>query len=527
MLQRVFYVTQGSLSVWQPGAADSAPIRFPDTDDGFRDFERYVALHPDTPSAMLVDVIEEEFALDSIPKLGARDRAALIQRRGQRKFRRTPYRVSIYHGAKLKGDKEFSVVHSAISNHELIDPWMQVLLQHETPLAGVYSVPLMAPATIKKLFDCSAAVMFIAPHQGNKLRQVFMRDGEIHSARLSQGPSLNETGFAQHLVTEVIRSRRYLERTRLLAGTEALTVCVIVDEDCAEKIRARVDADSKDGFQFLTPRAAAKKLGRRPLRTADHFEEVFLAAVAKRLPKQNYATSGEDRYWTMRRIRSAIIGTSFTTAIACSVVAAILFSDVWILRNRIGAIQLQVEHLADTFRRENDKFDPIKADSHEMQLAVDTGDYLLANRIPVPWVMNQLGAVLGDYPDIRMQQLQWLAETPRIENPRPQRRGDATPPLTVLETRGVSAVLTADIEPFDGDMRRAFARIDELAADIAARTHFHRASTLEYPFNASTSAAVSGEIIGEQNNSTARFRLRVTYDLQSSVDEPGEADESI
>tara|TARA_R110002096_G_scaffold130643_5_gene279915 strand:- start:9994 stop:11577 length:1584 start_codon:yes stop_codon:yes gene_type:complete len=527
MLQRVFYVTQGSLSVWQPEAADRAPLRFPDTDSGLRDFDRYLAANPDTRSAMLVDVIEEEFALDSIPKLGARDRAALIQRRGQRKFRRTPYRVSIYHGTKLKSDKEFSVVHSAISNHELIDPWMQLILQHRTPIAGVYSVPLMAPATIKKLFDCSGAVMFIAPHQGNKLRQVFMRDGAIHSARLSQGPGLNEEGFAQHLVTEVIRSRRYLERTRLLAGMESLTVCVVAESDCADQVRALIDANSAEVFRFLTPQAAAKKLGRRPLRTADHFEEVFLAAVAKRLPKQNYATSGENRYWSMRRIRNAVIGTSFVAATACSIVAAILFSDVWILRNRIDAIQLQVDHLAETFRRENDRFDPIKADSHEMQLAVDTGDYLLTNRVPVPWVMNQLGAVLGDYPDIRMQQLRWLAETPQVENGRPQRRGDATPPLTVHETIGVTAVLTAHIEPFDGDMRHAFARIDELAADIESRTLFNRVNTLEYPFNASTSAAVSGEIVNVQNSAIAQFRLRVSYDLQGSATAAGEADESI
>lgn len=526
MLQRVFYVTQGSLSVWLPDAGDSAPLRFADTDSGFRDFDRYLSANPDQGSAMLVDVIEEEFSLDSVPRLGARDRAALILRRVQRKFGRTPYRVSIYHGAKLRNDKEFSVVHSAISNHELIDPWMQIILQHQTPIAGVYSVPLMAPASIKKLFDCKDAVMFIAPHQGTKLRQVFMRDGAIHSARLSQGPGINDEGFAQHLVTEVVRSRRYLERTRLLAGMETLSVCVIADDDCAEKIRAQLDANSADVFQFLSPQAAAQRLGRKPLRAADHFEEVFLAAVAKHLPKQNYATSGENRYWSMRRLRNAIIGTAFATATVCSIFAAVLLSDVWILRNRISAIQLQVDHLSETFRRENDKFDPIKADSHEMQLAVDTGDYLLANRVPVPWVMNQLGAVLGDYPDIRMQELNWLAETPQVANPQPQRRGEAVAPMAVQQTSGVSAVLTADIEPFDGDMRLAFARIDELAADIESRTHFDRVNTLEYPFNASTSVAVSGEIVSEQNNQTARFRLRVSYDLPGATKDQGEFDES-
>ena len=527
MVQRVFYVTQGSLRVWLPGAAGKrVAMRFSDDDTGLREFDRYLALYPDMSSAMLIDVIEEEFAHDSIPKLGQRDRNALIQRRGQRKFRRTPYRVSIYQGMPGRKDNEFGVVHSAISNHELVDPWLQIILEHKTPLSGVYSVPLMTPRIARRLFRCNDAVMFVAPHQGTKLRQVFLRDGAIQSARLSQGPGIEDEDFAKFVVTEVMRSRRYLDRTRLISNMETLKVCVVASEATAERIRALVASDSADQYRFLTPKAATRKLGQKKLHAADHFEEVFLSAVAKSQPKHSYATAGEDRYWKMRRLRSAIIGSAFVTATACSVIAAALLSDVWGLRNRIATIQSQVEFLAETFRRENDRFDPIKADSHEMQLAVDTGDYLLANRVPVPWVMNQLGAVLGDYPDIRLQELNWLAETPPDPNPRPQRR-DVSAPVSVPVTSGVSAIITADIEPFDGNMRHAFSRIDALAADIERRTHFDRANAIEYPFDANTSSAVSGEILSRPGDQTARFRLRVYYALPDAGKQGRDDDEPI
>ncbi|HNP63463.1 MAG TPA: hypothetical protein PKH39_05965 [Woeseiaceae bacterium] len=527
MVQRIFYVTQGSLRVWLPGAAGKrAAVKFSDDDRGLRDFDRYLSLYPDMTSAMLFDVIEEEFALDSIPKLGLRDRTALIQRRGQRKFRRTPYRVSIYQGTPGRKENEFNVVHSAISNHELVDPWIQLILDHKTPMCGVYSVPLMTPRIVRRLFSCDDAVMFVAPHQGTKLRQVFLRDGAIQSARLSQGPGIDDDGFAKFVVTEVVRSRRYLDRTRLISNMETLKVCVIASEETADRIRSLVDSNSTDHYRFLTPKAATRKLGRRQLHAADHFEEIFLSAAAKRQPKHSYANAGEDRYWKMRRLRGAIIGSAFVTAAACSVVAAVLLSDVWGLRNRIAAIQSQVEFLAETYRRENDRFDPIKADSHEMQLAVDTGDYLLANRVPVPWVMNHLGAVLGDYPDIKLQGLNWLAETPPDPNPRPQRR-DVMMPVSVPVTSGVSAVITADIEPFDGNMRHAFARIDALAADIERRTRFDRADAIEYPFDANTSSAVSGEILSRQGNQTATFRLRVYYALPDAGEQGRDTDESI
>ncbi len=527
MVQRIFYVTQGSLRVWLPGAAGRrVAMKFSDDDRGLREFDRYLSLHPDMTSAMLIDVIEEEFALDSIPKLGQRDRNALIQRRGQRKFRRTPYRVSIYQGTPGRREGEFSVIHSAISNHELVDPWLQLILAHKTPMSGVYSVPLMTPRIAKRLFPVKDAVMFVAPHQGTKLRQVFLRDGAIQSARLSQGPGIEDEDFAKFIVTEVMRSRRYLDRSRLISNMETLNVCVIASEETAGRIRSLVDSNSTDQYRFLTPRAATRKLGQRKLHAADHFEDVFLSAVAKSRPGQSYANAGEDRYWKMRRLRGAIIGSAFVTAAACSVVAAVLLSDVWGLRNRISSIQTQVEFLAETFRRENDRFDPIKADSHEMQLAVDTGDFLLSNRVPVPWVMNQLGAVLGDYPDIKLQELIWLAETPPDPNPQPQRR-DVAAPVRVPVTSGVSAVITADIEPFDGNMRHAFSRIDALAADIKRRTTFDRADAIEYPFDANTSSAVSGEILSRPGSQTARFRLRVYYALPDASEQERNSDESI
>lgn len=527
MAKRVFYVTQGSLRVWQSGISRTgAPVEFADDDRGLREFDRYLSANPDQGSAMLIDVIEEEFALDSIPKLGVRDREALIQRRRQRKFRRTPYHVSIYQGTPGRKQNEFSVVHSAISNHELIDPWLQIILDHRTPLSGVYSVPLMAPRIIKRLFSCDDAVMFVAPHQGTKLRQIFLRDGAIQSARLSQGPGIDDDGFAKFVVTEVVRSRRYLDRTRLIANMEPLRVCVIASDATAAKIRPFVDSNSADQYQFLTPDAAARKLGRRKLQSADRFEEIFLSAVVRKRPKQSYANAGENRYWNMRRLRGGIVNTAIVAAAACSIVAAVLLSDVWVLRNRISAIQSQVEFLSETFRRENDKFDPLKADSHEMQLAVDTGDYLLANRVPVPWVMNQLGAVLGDYPDIKLQELRWLAESLPVPNTETRRR-DVAAPVTVPVTNGVSAVITADFEPFDGDMRRAFSRIDALAADIRLRTSFDRAEAIEYPFDANTSAAVSGEIINDRDNRTARFSLRVYYALPGASLQQGDFDESI
>ena len=85
--------------------------------------------------------------------------------------------------------------------------------------------------------------------------------------------------------------------------------------------------------------------------------------------------------------------------------------------------------------------------------------------------------------------------------------------VTVPPTKTVVVELTADITPFDGDMREAFSRIDALADDLVKRTHFHNAEALTYPFDARTSAAVSGEIAADKSGQAATFQLRFYYEL--------------
>jgi len=142
--------------------------------------------------------------------------------------------------------------------------------------------------------------------------------------------------------------------------------------------------------------------------------------------------------------------------------------------------------------------------------------------------MNQLGVVLDDYPDIRLRELSWSATTPVSEAPARARRGDVPVMATVSELNTMSAVLTADIVPFNGDMRAAFARIDVFTTDLKQKTDFTQTMTVAYPFDASTSATLSGEIEGPLSSDSARFKVRLTYEPKRFNGENAEhPDESI
>ena len=183
---RAFYVIQGSLQIrdHKVASADNL-LQFPDSDDGLRAFDNYLKHNATETSIVLIDVIEEVFSTDSVPKLGRGDRRALLDRRVRRKFPRTPYRLSVCGRSGLLAGGDCPVVHSAVTNHELLDPWLSIMLRHRVPLTGVFSVPLMATKFLGRFYKSLEQALFITHHQGDKLRQSFVQDGLVKSARVA------------------------------------------------------------------------------------------------------------------------------------------------------------------------------------------------------------------------------------------------------------------------------------------------------------------------------------------------------
>ena len=503
--RRIFYVTQGSLIVFV-----GDPVRpveqFADSDEGLRRFARYIETDPDVPSHILLDVIEEVFAVETAPQLGIRDRQALLRRRARRKFPRTPYRLATYVPPRRRGDADGAAVCSAVTNRELLDLWLEPIARARVPLCGIRSVSLLGRPMLKRLFKAGGAVLLVTHHQGDKLRQIFLRDGHVQSARLSQSPPSASPDYPIAVYDEIERSRRYLERSRLLGGMEELKVCLVGNSPVVAEIERRVATDAPLSFQVMEVGGAARRLGLRTEPAEDRSEALFVALAMRSGARQGYARSGENRYHHLYRLRRSLIGAAMAASLSCSILAGGFLAEAWLLAEGSKRADLQVAQLTSALRRDNENYAPIHADSHEMKLAVDTGDYVLANRVPVAWVLQQFGAVLNEFPDVQVVELEWSATSATgTAAPGTQRRTSG--PLTVPPLATLDATVEAVLLGHDDDLRRAFARIDALAATFESRSEFDRVQVLRYPLNASPAAAISGEITRTAPEAGVRFRL--------------------
>ena len=228
---RAFYVTQGSLAVWE----DGGPIRtvramclrttMLDCASSMCIWRRA----SDQTSFIVIDVIEEEFAPDTIPKLGlSRPRCTDAPTHATQVSanRLSPAGVS---GAGIR--KSLKKRTSCTAQSRTTNCWIRgckCFVGHEVPLTGIYLGTADGAAVAESSFNkTTGPVMLLTQHQDQKLRQVFMQDGHVKSAQaVPVAIAITDDQYPQFVLTEIGRSRRYLERTRLAQRSWSSSTCI-------------------------------------------------------------------------------------------------------------------------------------------------------------------------------------------------------------------------------------------------------------------------------------------------------------
>src|ERR1700741_3608742 len=117
----------------------SAGRKFSNDKSGLEAFGRYLADHPDTPGYIIADAVEEDFQRVLLPHVGMRSGRELIERRLAQMYRDTPFRHAAIQGREQEGRRDDRVLFSALTNPNVVQPWVNVLEGAKLPLAAVYS----------------------------------------------------------------------------------------------------------------------------------------------------------------------------------------------------------------------------------------------------------------------------------------------------------------------------------------------------------------------------------------------------
>jgi hypothetical protein len=453
---------------------------------GTAEFERYMGHMEPAPMHIFTDVAEEDIRLDTIPHVGRRDRDAIVARKLAQIFRNTPYRYAQVEGREADGRRDDRVMYTAITNPEVLRPWLDVLERLRVPLAGIHSTAVLSGVLLQELDLHFPHALLVTISPGGFMRQTYFREREIRFSRLTPIDLGEGQTLGTMIAEETTRTWQYLDSLRHFGPEDRLEVCVLLHPNDRPGVQGALRDFAQIQYRILDIEQVAAKLGLRQPPLGSSAEEIFVHLYLIRRAPNHFASEEQRRHDTLRRARGAI-----NAGAAVALALGLVWAGWNAARVMMGGEADQ--RLAQTLAGLNREYDEITRSMPSfgvggatMRDTVRFYDSAIRRFPSVGAFAVALSQVIGRHPEVRLTQFAWIASddpkaTPVLKPmPAPgnlpvQAVGTlagnpATPagaPNTAFSTgRYEVALVEGTVRVANNDFRAALDDVQRLAADL-------------------------------------------------------------
>ncbi|HRE13506.1 MAG TPA: hypothetical protein PLD37_04845 [Usitatibacteraceae bacterium] len=533
MAKLVVYLTNaGLVALEAKGARLVGRHTFAATAAGREAFSAYAAGRRGDAVHVLTDLAEEDFRLDTIPHLGGKDRDAVLSRKLAQIFRNTPYKYALTQGREAEGRRDDRVVYTAITNGEVLRPWVELFEHLELAVAGIHSSAIFSGRLLADLGLALPHALLVTFTPGGSIRQTYFRDGEIRFSRLTPVDLEEGDTLGGLIAGETARTWQYLDSVRSFGTGDRLEVCVLLHPRDRPAVEPALRDFNQITYRALDIEQVSGQIGLKPAPATSGAEEVLAHLFLKRGAPNHYAPPELRRFSQVRSTRQAIYGA------AGAVLAAGLAFAGWntflALQNRASDERTgaQVKALA----REHDEvmrsLPSLGAGGPTMRDTVAFYAGSLRGYPSVSEFLVPLSGAIERHPRVRLTQVAWQTTEDEKTTPAflPILSRSPPPVRTMAKGGEVAAAVRPPVEadpPFspgrlsvalleaivrvDGNgLRAALDEVESLVAEIG-KLPGYRATIVEAPLDISSKAGIQGRL-GEKPpaESLARFTVKVT-----------------
>jgi hypothetical protein len=509
-------------------------------------FEAYLANLRDTPTHLFTDLAEEDFRLDTIPHVGARDRDAILNRKLAQIFRNTPFRHALPQGRETEGRRDDRVFYTAITNAELLRPWLEMMERLHVPLEGIYSAAVFSGTLLEELDLLFAHTLLVTFTPGDAMRQSYFRDREIKFSRLTPIDLEEGQSLGTMIAEETTRTWQYLDSLRNFGADDRLEVCILVHPGDKRVIEPELRDFAQLRYHLLDIEEVALKLGLKPAPLDSTAEEVMVHLFLLKKAANHFASDEARRHATLRRARNALM------QVAGAVVLASLAWTGWTVAPAFKASEADVRVAQQVGSLDREYDDIMKSlpsfgvGGSTMRDAVAFYNGSIRNFPTLTGFLVPVSGALRSHPTIRLTQLAWIATDDPKASPRLTLRAvmresapvksiggrtatgepPAPPPPAQAEDppnppfaggRYQVALVEGALRVPANDFRGAMVEVEKLAADISALPGY-RAEVMEGPLDVSPNQQLQGRLT-EKSAPTmdTRFLLRITREREPAA----------
>jgi hypothetical protein len=474
-------------SIWHDGRLGTSQY-FSNDANGRAYFSAFLKQHRD-PAYLLVDVIEEDFRLETVPHLTGSARRNLRARKFEQFYRNTPFRQATLLRRQEEGRRDDDMLFSALTNPQRISPWLDAILANHIPLIGIYSLPNISTPLLKDI--ASDHVLILSWEKDAGLRQTYFNNKSLHFSRLI--PISSNSSFSESVANETPRTQQYLKSLSLPPPGEVLDVYVICHANDRSSLQSRLEGSGDLRYTFLDIQELGKRVKAKNTFTDSDATPLLLHLLASKTPGSHYGDAEHTHFYSLWQLRRLLFGLA-ATAISVSV----LWSGMafWQGRGYVAdtdPLNMQTEHLKQQMQQIQHSFANTTVPAADMKTAVLLTRKLNEYTPPAEEFLQGLTHALDKFTQIKVDKLAWQVSA-----------ADAAPsayPAQVITFEG-------SLADFGGDYRNALSYLDRFQQ--ALRQQGYTVTALKLPLDISSKGSISGDIRKNDGN-PAQFTLKIIW----------------
>ncbi len=503
-------------------------VFFEPDEQGFDLFRTYLTSINQEPIRLLVDLIEEEFRQVTIPLIRGADRKAVINRHFEKFFRNSKFRHAFTQSVnKKKKRKEENLIFTGLTNPELLEPWLDVLKDSKTPLAGIISLPIISERFVEKLEKKNSCVILVSQQVPSNLRQTVFLDGKLILSRLVPIASFYQGKYAQDVIRDVDSTQRYLVSQRLIERSETVDVHILSNKRHFNKLTVACNESNFFDFEIHSIDELLKER-KIDLYDDQDFSSALFCYEATKIRKIDHYARDEDKYYLkhykvglgLKLLGIALFSIGFGLGVT-NTIQGYLYQDrtieMDVLKNQYN---VQFKELS-----EKTKFLPAKIS--DIKKAVDLSKAIKSNFGHNPQkFLTEISNDLILFSDIRVSHLNWFVAKNEDQNnisevfwngkKTKKRRGKRN---SKFKGHYEIVILTGEFKKFNGNYRYALSVLSDLENLLKESGKYDEVIVLSRPINIGESSTLTGS--AQEDDTTtlkrAEFKIKIIKKVPLNV----------
>jgi hypothetical protein len=255
------------------------------------------------PVMLLADLIEEDFRSETLPHLSGSARRAQQQRKFEQFYRTTRLRQAVLQRRQRTGRRDDEVLFSALTNPQLIMPWLERLQQLQIPLIGVYSVPTVSAPLLQNLPAQHA--LLLSWEKGAGLRQSYFKERQLCLSRIS---AVNEhDDLPNAIAAETRRTLQYLHSLSLLPPEQVLHTGIICHAQERLALEQKLPADEAIAWHYLDIGVLSRQFHIEHAAADSDAVPLLLGLLAVKPPAVQYAPPEHTLSYRLHRLNRQLV----------------------------------------------------------------------------------------------------------------------------------------------------------------------------------------------------------------------------